>query len=822
MTGKRCYVLVLLVLCPALLFAQDPGNFSTSLHATRQGKATWYGAAQGGFERLTGVPMDSLSCQGCHAPTLADGTPIDPATYQPGCNDCHNFAQGTAVASETCLGCHSRQGVEINLSNNPILGPLFTDVHRTNGMGCTDCHSKREMHGDGTEYASMLAPGAMDASCTNEGCHSPAELAKNSAHNIHSGSVYCTACHAKTVISCYNCHFDTEIAQDKKRFYGPPPLNGFAMLVQDDERGMVTTATFQALAYKDTTFYAVGRFGPHTIGTKEETRGCEDCHNAATVQEYNATGKIPVVQWDASESKLVNTKGVIPVPPDWQSALEFDFVRYKGAATDPIDSPFDPTKWEFMKSGADTSQMLFASPLSIEQMQKLSMAVPSQDTFKTSLHYTRAGKPWWYSKENGGFETLTDIPMDSLPCQKCHAATLADGTEIDPETYEPSCSDCHDFSQGTAVAQSTCLGCHSRQGAEINLSAVNPIFKDVHRDAGMVCTDCHTEKEMHGDGTPYVSMLAEGATEVSCVNEGCHPTPALPANQAHNIHMDAVYCTACHAQTVATCYNCHFETEVQADKKRFYGPPPTGGFTLLVRRESDGKVTTASYQALTFAGKSFYAIGPFNGHTISSEARDCDECHDTEIVRSYTQSGEINLTQWDQTESKIVHAQGVIPVPPDWRQTLKLDFVTYTGEATDPTAPFDPTKWTFLKSGADTSQMLFAEPLTSEQMQKLATPQTAVEDRGGVLPDHFELLPNYPNPFNPGTTIEFHLPKTTRVTLKVYNILGGEVKTLLSKERRKAGVHRVRFEAGDLPSGVYLVRMVTPVFSQTRKITLLK
>jgi len=59
-----------------------------------------------------------------------------------------------------------------------------------------------------------------------------------------------------------------------------------------------------------------------------------------------------------------------------------------------------------------------------------------------------------------------------------------------------------------------------------------------------------------------------------------------------------------------------------------------------------------------------------------------------------------------------------------------------------------------------------------------------------------------PNPFNPSTTIKYELPKTSEVTLSVYDLLGREVIALVN-ERREAGVHEVKFEASSLASGVY-------------------
>jgi hypothetical protein len=117
--------------------------------------------------------------------------------------------------------------------------------------------------------------------------------------------------------------------------------------------------------------------------------------------------------------------------------------------------------------------------------------------------------------------------------------------------------------------------------------------------------------------------------------------------------------------------------------------------------------------------------------------------------------------------------------------------------------------------------MLFTEPLTEAQMQKLSM-VVSVESEVTSLPRAFELAQNYPNPFNPGTTIEFHLPKSTTVTLKIYNILGTEVQTLLSNEKLNAGVYRFSWIVDDLPAGIYLYQLVTPEYKQTKKMTLLR
>ncbi len=88
-------------------------------------------------------------------------------------------------------------------------------------------------------------------------------------------------------------------------------------------------------------------------------------------------------------------------------------------------------------------------------------------------------------------------------------------------------------------------------------------------------------------------------------------------------------------------------------------------------------------------------------------------------------------------------------------------------------------------------------------------------------PTEYQLSQNYPNPFNPATQIEFAVPKESRVTLEVYNLLGQRVVTLVD-EVMGAGYHAVKFEASALPSGLYLYRMAAGQTSFIRKMMLVK
>jgi uncharacterized lipoprotein YddW (UPF0748 family) len=89
------------------------------------------------------------------------------------------------------------------------------------------------------------------------------------------------------------------------------------------------------------------------------------------------------------------------------------------------------------------------------------------------------------------------------------------------------------------------------------------------------------------------------------------------------------------------------------------------------------------------------------------------------------------------------------------------------------------------------------------------------------IPKKYGLEQNYPNPFNPSTTINFSLPEAGFVKIKVYNLLGQEVK-ILNGEYLTAGNHQVFFDASELASGIYIYRLVTEKFSSSRKMILLK
>ncbi len=96
-----------------------------------------------------------------------------------------------------------------------------------------------------------------------------------------------------------------------------------------------------------------------------------------------------------------------------------------------------------------------------------------------------------------------------------------------------------------------------------------------------------------------------------------------------------------------------------------------------------------------------------------------------------------------------------------------------------------------------------------------------VVEVSGEVPSSYSLSQNYPNPFNPSTVISYQLPVISEVVIKVFDVQGREVETLVN-ERLQAGTYSTQWDANAYPSGVYFYRMVTENFVKTNKMTLIK
>ncbi len=266
----------------------------------------------------------------------------------------------------------------------------------------------------------------------------------------------------------------------------------------------------------------------------------------------------------------------------------------------------------------------------------------TKDFYQASLHYTNKGLSYIYSKEQGGLERLTGKSAEEMGCLKasCHATT---------------CDVCHgkdvnglkSYTLDTATLYSACKKCHG------DLAENNP---DVHFAKGLKCMDCHTSREIHGDGKEYNTYLQPGFFDANC--KKCHGT--VTASESHTIHGEKVDCNACHMTEGTTCLNCHLETRMAGGK----GPQiPLKNMAFLVNH--NGKVTLANMISYVYGNKTMITFAKNFSHTIRKEGRTCKECHQTETVNRM-KDGSFRLVKWEN--DSMVNATGVIPVPEgyDW------------------------------------------------------------------------------------------------------------------------------------------------------------
>jgi hypothetical protein len=227
--------------------------------------------------------------------------------------------------------------------------------------------------------------------------------------------------------------------------------------------------------------------------------------------------------------------------------------------------------------------------------------------------------------------------------------------------------------------------------------------EDVHTVQAMSCASCHSGREMHGDGTEYLSMREPNAMNTKC--ENCHE--AVKQIEAHTVHEEKLDCKACHVRHVVSCTNCHFETMVEKGVRKAM---PVSGWMFLMNHA--GKVTSASMQTFVAKGnKTFLMFAPHMSHSVMKKGRECDSCHGTETMKQ-AKKGTVKLT-WLE-DGKLANLKGVIPV---------VDAVDYQCVYHD----LKDDKWVPITNPAKPLRqyVAFGKPLTKEQLEKLAKKQEA-------------------------------------------------------------------------------------------------
>ncbi len=112
-------------------------------------------------------------------------------------------------------------------------------------------------------------------------------------------------------------------------------------------------------------------------------------------------------------------------------------------------------------------------------------------------------------------------------------------------------------------------------------------------------------------------------------------------------------------------------------------------------------------------------------------------------------------------------------------------------------------------------------PGGTTMMTVSSEPIISVDDNNNIIPSEFSLKQNYPNPFNPSTKIKYEVPVGSFISLKVYDLLGNEIATLVNEEK-ESGNYEINFDASGLSSGIYYYQLQADNFMYTKKLVLMK
>lgn len=225
--------------------------------------------------------------------------------------------------------------------------------------------------------------------------------------------------------------------------------------------------------------------------------------------------------------------------------------------------------------------------------------------YDTSLHKTLSGIDTAFRQVAG-----EDFGIDTPEyCFSCHIE---------------NCTGCHVVHK-YIPEMSDCIKCHRTGMNYIGTSEFGQkATPDVHYEKGLDCLDCHDIDKIHGDGKKYT--FADEAIEIDC--EDCHLTGKFvsgreakydPGIDAHKLHPD-LDCSACHAGYYTTCYNCHLETGAIEGYT-------TSDFHLM---KYGGKYKPAYVQTVKLGDKVSKGATVTSPHTITPNARKCEDCHDNE------------------------------------------------------------------------------------------------------------------------------------------------------------------------------------------------
>ncbi len=499
--------------------------------------------------------------------------------------------------------------------------------------------------------------------------------------------------------------------------------------------------------------------------------------------------------------------------PVWHATFTDEMCAYSGCHSTDSDAAPDYVHHSAFYVGKDRCQNCHNDPEGMNQYEGWSQTLHAVAWDSVSYVQTNAyclgchTTGWDPSTDNGGYDDFFNTGdqagmdrMKNVQCEACHDP----GPHPDKTFAADDCGACHQgdhhptwtdwqiskhaVSKATSIpgfdfiaSNPSCSGCHTAEGflqfaeqAELEPDVIPP----GNDGSDLTCAACH---DPHADDNEHQLRLPVTEICVKCHNPEYNPdNPVADGSAIHHStaymfegnggyeYEGYVYDSSLHTLVITEkCVTCHvFTTEYQE------GPP---------------------------------TIPAYTGHSFEPQYGACAGCHGDFVPAD-------SSFDYRGTQSYIDSLAAVL--------FDRLVMATSDDSTTD---AFYRAKFNYDFVQADGSHGIhntkYAEDLLLSALQHFDP--TGVETVDKTAPLNYELSQNYPNPFNPVTTIKFAVRQAGHVSIKIYDLLGREVYSLVDKEM-KAGRYKTQFAGSNLASGIYIYRIQANDFTAVRKMVLLK
>lgn len=475
-----------------------------------------------------------------------------------------------------------------------------------------------------------------------------------------------------------------------------------------------------------------------------------------------------------------------PKPSNWDS-LKTNYTPLVAFAGVGCESCHGPGK-EHVMGGGDTNKI--AQSLDQGVCGKCHDSPPEAPYFAQWENSTHAEIVWSnsFAQNNNGTNNLDN-------CIRCH-----DGTGYVNFTKSEGTN-----TNGMTVAKQvniTCAVCHDPHGAEnSNQLRTSPVNSDTLANGyrytnvgdGRVCMDCHKARR---------NAVTYSQTQVTSGNWGPHHSGQTDIYQAQNVNLfgGAPYQSTAHKEFLVNgCVTCHMaptDTALVNENK-------VGGHTMRLHNDENDFDYLAACQSCHFGKTRF-----------------------DQFIAPYDYDGDGNIEPWiDEVEGCERNLR--IAMPPVGVDSVAWQLIR--ADSTNVTLRQAYFNYLIVEEGSNKGMHnpKFSVDVLIRSKQVLTG---IVPVAGTEIPAKFELGQNYPNPFNPTTKIRFSLPEYSKILIKIFDISGREIKTLLN-ENMSAGSYTVDWNSTDnsgskASSGVYFYRVYASgengKYVETKKMILLK